>query len=120
MKQENVVAWEELRDVDDETIWMFVSGECARLGEFLQGFALTWVETESFYFLALSSRSVHSVLKNTPPGPFGKSIPLASIRKDFACYGSELDEIRRAGQAFYYSWRKFIPNLKRDLGKAIQ
>lgn len=118
MVEQNHQAWEKLRQATDEEIRTFVSNEKERLGDLLQGYAVSWCRTETEYHLELSSEARQGNMEFNPetPWPFGTGFIMG--RTLMIVDGEDmLDQVMKAGREFYFQWRKDIPGLRRDLGR---
>lgn len=114
MNKQNIDMLERIREVDDNEIREFISSEKDRLGVILQGFTVTWFETEQEYQLILSSDGTRTKVEGHP-WPFERGFTIGRIPKSVNGQHT-FNVIKCAGRAFYYLWRKEIWNLKRDLG----
>ena len=114
MNKHNVEMWEKVREVDDNEIRSFAASEKERLESLLCGFDITWANTETEYQLMLYSRASRTIVKEHPwPYGEGKIIGRIAIFEN-GC--DTLEQVQRAGRAFYYLWRNELKKLNRDLG----
>lgn len=101
----------EIELIPDTEICEWMDGEIERLGEWFDGFEITWDNNETHHRLMLYS--CNKIDKDYLLHPYGCGLELARIED---VIGTSLPTIQSAGRQLYFRLRKKYPSIHRDLG----
>lgn len=111
-KKDPCQAWKDVADKEDSEILDFVRAEEKRLGGNLNGFEITWCETEKHLDLILSSSAKAPEEQSGPVLVWGYGFCVAHINKGD---NDPFALVKLAGRGFWLSWKGTIEGLTRNL-----
>lgn len=115
IKKDARQAWKDVADKEDSEIRDFVRAEEKRLGGNLNGFEITWCETEKHLDLILSSSAKAPGEQSGPVPVWGYGFCVAHINKSYKGDNDPFALVKLAGRGFWLSWKGTIEGLTRNL-----